>query len=84
MGKRTNNETEEDLRRILVEQLCINPDEVFDDAYITKDLGADSLDIIELTMAIEQEFDIQLPPIEELQLNMKVSDLQKLILETGE
>ena len=46
------------LKKIVIEQLGVDEDQVTPDASITDDLGADSLDRVELVMAIEQEFDI--------------------------
>jgi acyl carrier protein len=46
---------------IIVEQLGISREEVVPDASFVEDLGADSLDIVELVMAIEEEFDIEIP-----------------------
>ena len=46
---------------IIVDQLGVNGDEVVADASFTEDLGADSLDIVELVMAFEEEFDLEIP-----------------------
>ena len=46
----------EKIKKLIAEQLCISVEKVTDDADITKDLGADSLDIVELLMAFEDEF----------------------------
>ena len=46
---------------IIVEQLGVDADEVSADASFTDDLGADSLDIVELVMAFEEEFGIEIP-----------------------
>lgn len=46
---------------IIVEQLGVDADEVSSDASFTDDLGADSLDIVELVMAFEEEFGIEIP-----------------------
>ena len=46
---------------IIVEQLGVDPDEVVPGASFTEDLGADSLDIVELVMAFEEEFGIEIP-----------------------
>lgn len=48
------------LQEIVGEQLSIEPDKVNPDADFAKELGADSLDVIELVMAIEYEFDIDI------------------------
>ncbi len=46
---------------IIVEQLGVSPEEIFPEASFMDDLGADSLDIVELVMAIEEEFDLEIP-----------------------
>lgn len=51
----------EKIREILVEQLGVNEDEVVMEASLMDDLGADSLDLVELVMAMEQEFDVEIP-----------------------
>ena len=53
--------TEEKVRSIIVEQLGVNESEVTDSASFVDDLGADSLDIIELVMAFEEAFGIEIP-----------------------
>ncbi len=49
------------VQNIIVEQLGVEADEVTSTASFTDDLGADSLDIVELVMAFEEEFDIEIP-----------------------
>ena len=49
---------EDQVRSIIAEQLGIKADEIKDDASFVDDLGADSLDTVELVMALEEEFDI--------------------------
>jgi len=51
----------EKVKSIIVEQLGVDEDEVTLDASFTEDLGADSLDIVELVMAFEEEFGIEIP-----------------------
>ena len=51
----------EKVRSIIVEQLGVDADEVTETASFTDDLGADSLDIVELVMAFEEEFGIEIP-----------------------
>ena len=46
---------------IIVEQLGVSPEEIAPEASFMEDLGADSLDIVELVMAMEEEFDIEIP-----------------------
>ena len=53
--------TFEKVRDIVVEQLGVEPDEVAIDSTFIDDLGADSLDIVELIMAFEEEFNIEIP-----------------------
>jgi len=52
---------EERVRKIIVEQLGVGEDEVSDDASFVDDLGADSLDTVELVMALEEEFECEIP-----------------------
>ncbi len=49
------------VKEIIVEQLGVNADQVTQDASFIEDLGADSLDTVELVMAFEEEFDIEIP-----------------------
>lgn len=53
--------TKEKVKSIIVEQLGVDDDEVTLDASFTDDLGADSLDIVELVMALEEEFGLEIP-----------------------
>lgn len=49
------------VKSIIVEQLGVDEDEVKMEASFIDDLGADSLDIVELVMALEEEFDLEIP-----------------------
>ncbi len=51
----------EKVKSIIVDQLGVDADEVTEGASFTDDLGADSLDIVELVMAFEEEFEIEIP-----------------------
>ena len=51
----------EKVKGIIVEQLGVDEDQVSDDASFVDDLGADSLDQVELVMALEEEFGIEIP-----------------------
>jgi acyl carrier protein len=51
----------EKVKSIIVEQLGVEADEVTPEASFTDDLGADSLDIVELVMAFEEEFGMEIP-----------------------
>lgn len=52
---------EERVKKIVVEQLGVGEDQVTADASFVDDLGADSLDTVELVMALEEEFDAEIP-----------------------
>jgi len=49
------------VKEIIVEQLSVDPEQVTPQASFVNDLGADSLDTVELIMALEEEFDIEIP-----------------------
>jgi len=49
------------VREIIVEQLGVNPEQVTPEAAFVDDLGADSLDTVELVMALEEEFGLEIP-----------------------
>jgi acyl carrier protein len=51
---------EERIKEIIVEQLGVEKDEVTPEAAFIDDLGADSLDIVELVMALEEEYDLEI------------------------
>ena len=51
----------EKFKGIIVDRLGVDPNEINDDASFIDDLGADSLDTVELIMAFEEEFDIEIP-----------------------
>ena len=51
----------EKIKSIVAEQLGVDEDQVTEDASFIDDLGADSLDTVELIMAFEEEFDIEIP-----------------------
>lgn len=46
---------------VIEEQMGVDPDQITDDASFTEDLGADSLDLAELVMGFEEEFDVEIP-----------------------
>jgi acyl carrier protein len=52
---------EERVKEIICEQLGVEEDEVTSNAKFIEDLGADSLDTVELVMAFEEEFDLEIP-----------------------
>ena len=51
----------DDVKEVVVEQLNCNADEVKEESKFVEDLGADSLDVVELVMALEEKFDIEIP-----------------------
>jgi len=51
----------DDIKEVVVEQLGVSAEEVKEDAKFVEDLGADSLDVVELVMALEEKFDIEIP-----------------------
>jgi len=61
------------VREIIVDQLGVSADEVEDGAAFVEDLGADSLDLTELIMAMEEEFDLEIDD-EQAQKIIKVQD----------
>ena len=52
---------DERVKKIIAEQLGVEEDEVVPEASFVEDLGADSLDTVELVMALEEEFEIEIP-----------------------
>jgi acyl carrier protein len=59
----------ERVKSIIVEQLGVDEEEVTPEASFTEDLGADSLDIVELVMAFEEEFGLEIPDEEAEKIN---------------
>ena len=57
----SSEEIIERIKSIIVEQLGVSLEEVTPEASFIEDLGADSLDIVELIMALEEEYDIEIP-----------------------
>ena len=72
--------TEEKVKDIIVEQLGVNPEQVTPQASFIEDLGADSLDIVELVMAFEEEFSVEVPD-EDAEKLQTVGDVIKYIEE---
>ncbi len=64
---------EEQVKKIIVEQLGVNEEEVKPEASFVDDLGADSLDLTELIMAMEEEFNIEIGD-DDAQKILKVQD----------
>jgi acyl carrier protein len=76
---------EEKVKDIIVEQLGVNPEQVTPQASFIEDLGADSLDIVELVMAFEEEFGVEVPDeeAEKLQTVQDVIDYIKNKQQSG-
>ena len=53
--------TLEKVKKLIAEQLCISVNDIADDANIVDDLGADSLDIVEMLMTLEDQYGISIP-----------------------
>ena len=70
--------TEQRVKDIIVEQLGVSADQVTPDAKFIEDLGADSLDTVELVMALEEEFGHEIPD-EEAEKLQSVGDVIKYI-----
>ncbi|NLY52220.1 MAG: acyl carrier protein [Firmicutes bacterium] len=73
----------EKVKEIVVEQLGVDPDEVTNEASFVDDLGADSLDLVELVMALEEEFDLEIPD-EDAEKITNVGDAVKYIKDKTE
>ena len=74
---------EEKVKQIIVEQLGVEEGQVTESAKFVEDLGADSLDTVELVMALEEEFSIEIPD-EDAEKITTVGDASKYILEHQE
>ena len=66
------------IKDIIVEQLDVEEDAVTMEASVTEDLGADSLDVVDLVMSIEESFDVEIPD-EEVENIKTVGDIVKYI-----
>ncbi len=70
----------EKLKSILIDQLDVEEEKVTLDALITEDLGADSLDVVDLIMSLEEEFDVEIPD-DQIENIKTVGDVVKYIEE---
>ena len=71
----------DDVRDVVVEQLRVAPDAVKLESKIIEDLGADSLDVVELVMALEEKFEVEIPDSDAeklITINDVVSYIEKL------
>ncbi|MBL9133201.1 MAG: acyl carrier protein [Verrucomicrobiaceae bacterium] len=71
------------VKDIIVEQLGVNPEQVTPEAKFIEDLGADSLDTVELVMAFEEEFGIDVPD-EEAEKLQSVGDVVRYVEDHAE
>lgn len=71
------------VKDIVVEQLGVDEEEVTEQASFVDDLGADSLDIVELVMALEEEFDVEIPD-EDAEKIVTVGDAVNYIKENAQ
>ncbi len=72
------NDLSDRIQSIVTEQFGVKPADVTKDASILDDLGADSLDVVELVMALEEAFDIEIPDdvVEEMRT---IGDIQRFV-----
>lgn len=66
------------IRSILAAQLGLEPAEIRPEANILDDLGADSLDVVEMVMSLEQAFDIEMPD-EDVESMRTIADLERFV-----
>ena len=70
------------VKKIIEEQLGVEGDKIQENASFIDDLGADSLDIVELVMAMEEEFDLEIPD-EDAEKLKTVGDVTKYLKDKG-
>ncbi len=68
----------EKLKKVVAEVLSVDPDEITPETTFMDDLGADSLDVFQIIMGLEEEFDIEIPP-EQAEKITKVGEAVELI-----
>ena len=72
------------VKEIIVEQLGVTPEQVTPEASFIEDLGADSLDTVELVMALEEEFDVQIPDEEAEKITTVQQAVDYIIAKKGD
>ena len=72
----------EEMRKMIAEQLSCDENEITADTSFKDDLGADSLDLFELVMALEDEYSVEIPS-DDLQNMMTVGDVMNYLKEKG-
>ena len=75
-----SNDLVDRIRVLVCDQLGVDPGEMRPEASILDDLGADSLDVVELVMAIEETFDIEIPD-EDAEAMRTIGDVEKYVSE---
>tara|TARA_B110000438_G_scaffold1851_1_gene1926 strand:+ start:547 stop:789 length:243 start_codon:yes stop_codon:yes gene_type:complete len=77
----SDNSLADQIGKIIVEQLGVNEDQIKPEAKFIEDLGADSLDTVELVMALEEKFETEIPD-EDAEKLQSVGDVIKFIEDT--
>ena len=77
----SDNSLADQIGKIIVEQLGVNEDQVKPEAKFIEDLGADSLDTVELVMALEEKFETEIPD-EDAEKLQSVGDVIKFVEDT--
>ena len=77
----SDNSPADRIKKIIVEQLGVNEDQIKPEAKFIEDLGADSLDTVELVMALEEEFGTEIPD-EDAEKLQSVGDVIKFVKDT--
>lgn len=72
----------EKLKEIIAEQLSVNAEEITLESKFSDDLGADSLDLFELVMSLEEEYGVEIPS-EDLEKIISVNDVVEYLKEKG-
>lgn len=80
MGNVSENSIKERLRKVISEELKMDPEEIAYGSHIVDDIGADSADIITILFSIEKEFDVEISN-EEASNNLIVEDMAKMLRE---
>jgi acyl carrier protein len=75
---------EDRVKKIVAEQLGVKEDEVRPSSNFTEDLGADSLDIVELVMALEEEFETEIPDSEAESITTVQAAIDYVVAHQGE
>lgn len=76
--KQSSPTTEERVKKLIVSQMSVEPEKIVPTATFVDDFNADSLDVVELIMKVEEEFDIEIPD-EQAEKLLTVEDVVKFI-----